>query len=240
MLTHFIIPFSFHFSEPQPVIKQIPVGYFRTYTYQPLAFNPQTPNHYFSYQAASTVKTFPAAAPPQKTVVQQFGVSGSTAPSALTFNNAASHLANKLGSATTNVQPSIQQPPDMQQQYQPAEHQSLPSPVTSNANPPINAEILSNPHHEDLQQQPPSTVQHHQFRQYPMPEQHLNLQYYAANVAPVPMQQQIQFVPCMCPVSLTLPTEMTANKRVDEQPLPLGNTIATGIDSRDGVETFEA
>lgn len=219
-------------------MKQIPVGYFRTYTYQPLGFNPQTPNHYFSYQAASTVKTFPpAAAPPQKTVVQQFGVSGSTAPSPLTFNSAASHITNKLGAATTNVQPSIQQPPEMQQQYQPAEQQpSLPTPVTSNINQPINAELLSNSHHEDLQQLPPSTTQHHQFRQYQLPEQHLNLQYYAANVAPLPMQQ-IQFVPCMCPVSLTLPTEMTANKRIDDQPM-MGN-IGTGIDAKDGVETFE-
>lgn len=68
-----------------------------------------------------------------------------------------------------------------------------------------------------------------------MPEQQLNLQYYAANVAQVPQpMQQIQFVPCMCPVSLTLPPEMTINKRIDELPLPIAN-----VDTKDGVETFD-
>lgn len=190
------------------------------------------------------MKTFPQS--PQKTVIQQFGLSApATGQAPLTFSSAtssssSSHITNKLGSASTNVSPSIQQPPEVlpQQYQQVADHQPA-SAVTSNVNPSINAEILSNSHqssvHEDLRQQPPPTSnQHHQFRQYQMPEQHLNLQYYAANVAPAPPMQQIQFVPCMCPVSLTLPPEMTINKRIDELPLPVAN-----VDAKDGVETFE-
>ena len=102
-----------------------------------------------------------------------------------------------------------------QSSYPPSNIQSLSSQVDSN--------ILSNENNL------PSPAPAAQFNQNQMPPQssplrHLpmvsepsmNMQYYA-NVAPVPVQQ-VQFVPCMCPVSVSVTTtpEVVANKRADE------------------------
>lgn len=46
-----------------------------------------------------------------------------------------------------------------------------------------------------------------------------NLQYYT-NVAPVPVQQ-VQFVPCMCPVTMGVAPELIANKRSDDMSVPV-------------------
>lgn len=43
------------YSEPTTTIKQVPVGYFRTFTYQPLPFNAAAASPYFSYGASKMI-----------------------------------------------------------------------------------------------------------------------------------------------------------------------------------------
>lgn len=79
----------------------------------------------------------------------------------------------------------------------------------------VPAQFSSNPHVSTPIRQPPF-----------LPEP-VNLQYTITNVAPVPLQQ-VQFVPCMCPVAVSVSTgisagmnpELLANKRSDDIQIP--------------------
>lgn len=205
--------------EPQPTIKQVPVGYFRAFTYQPLAFNPQSPNQYFSYQGGkmlqpNSVYNYPKTQPgpsgfspsfygptPLQNVPQPQNTQ--SVPSAPTPTNAAPTQTSQqqTSSHSGSVNPTASSATSSQSQ-----------PTLNDVQPPttVPAQFTSNP----------NVINNSPMRQMPsyVPDP-VNLQY-ITNVAPLPLQQ-IQFVPCMCPVSVSISTgistpDVIANKRSDD------------------------
>lgn len=207
------------YREPQPTVKQVPFGYFRAFTYQPLAFsNPQTPNQYFSYAGGKMLQPNSVFSYP-KTLPGQPGFS----PSA--YGPMPSH--NIPQPQNTPIAPSPPSPTNgvptqTTQQQQTAPHSAPVNPTASTTS------TQSQPSLNDVQ--PPTTVpaqftsNPHVINNLPMRQipsyvpDPVNLQY-ITNVAPVPLQQ-VQFVPCMCPVAVSISTgitpEVVANKRSDD------------------------
>ncbi|XP_037035884.1 proline-rich receptor-like protein kinase PERK8 [Bradysia coprophila] len=198
--------------EPQPTVKNVPLGYFRAFTYQPIAFNPQTPNQFYPYPGGKMLQpnpvfTYPKTVPPSS-------VYGQAPP-------------QNMVQPPPNTPTSQSAVPTQATQPQTAANSPSASPATSTTG------TQSQPTLNDIQ--PPTSVPA-QFssnphvstpiRQTPFLPEPVNLQYTITNVAPVPLQQ-VQFVPCMCPVAVSVSTgintgmnpELIANKRSDDIPI---------------------
>lgn len=263
--------------QPQQTLKPVPVGYFRTFTYQPLAFQPQPANPYFSYQgAAKMIQPNPlfnwAAKPtypygPMTTITgmpssmygtvqpqshQQFHQSAqvphqfsqllSTSPSLSTAQSQTQpQVTNSPTYAAQAASPVASQPPpppappapqvqtsaplQPQSQISSSSSSSASSSSTSNVSP---ITVVDPPLSSEMNL--PSTAPAAQFyngnnnggnggggnslRQL----QYVPDMQYFTNVAPVPLPvQPVQFVPCMCPVSMGVQQpELIANKRTDD------------------------
>ena len=206
----------------------MPVGYFRTYTYQPMTFQTQSLTGLPSYHLSSRLVQSPLATWPQKQMQMQ---------------------ASQQGPA--QVAPPVPQQPQQQPPQQPSQPQSqspqLPqivqqvpsSPITattymasgpqsmtqkngglpthgfSNENGPT-SNMLPIPTISDfMPQQTQQQFTPNQYYQPMRPNSYLadplNLQY-TTNMN----YQQVQFVPCMCPVSVSIAPEIIADKRSDE------------------------
>lgn len=198
--------------EPQPTVKQVPFGYFRAFTYQPFAFNPQTPNQYLSYaggkmlQQPNSLYSYPKTLP---------GPSG--LPQSI-YGPVPSHSIPPPPSTQSSppaapTQTTQQQTPTQSAPSTPTTG-TQPQPSLNDVQPPttVPAQFSSNPH---VGNSPP-------MRQMPYVPEPVNLQY-ITNVGPLPVQQ-VQFVPCMCPVAVSISTgispavnpELIANKRSDD------------------------
>lgn len=206
--------------EPQPAVKQVPVGYFRAFTYHPLAFNPQTPNQYFSYQGGKMLQPNSMYSYP-KPLTGQPGP-----PSSVYGQMPSSHIPqppNTQSVPATITSPNAvptqttpQQTPTHSASVNPAASTTATQsqPTSNDVQPPttVPAQFTSNPH----------VINNSPMRQMPYVPDPVNLQY-ITNVAPVPLQQ-VQFVPCMCPVAVSIgtgiPPDVVANKRSDDIQMP--------------------
>lgn len=200
--------------EPLPAVKQVPVGYFRAFTYHPLAFNPQAPNQYFSYPNGKMLQpnsmySYPKTLPGQpglpSSVYGQIPSHNIPQPtntqnvlSAITPTSAAQTVQQQTSSHSASVNPTTSTSATQSQ------------PTLNDVQPPttVPAQFSPNPH----------VINNSPMRPMPYVPDPVNLQY-ITNVAPVPLQQ-VQFVPCMCPVAVSIgtgiPPEIVANKRSDD------------------------
>lgn len=193
----------------------MPVGYFRAFTYQPFAFNPQSsPNPYLSYSSGK---------PFQPNSLYSYG---KTVPGPSAYGQVPSHSIPQPPNPPSvptvpPTQATQQQTTQQQQQQQPSSQSpsipsttstSGPQPILNDVQPPtiVPPQFVPNP---QLNSAP--------IRPMPFVPEPVNLQY-ITNVAPVPLQQ-VQFVPCMCPVAVSISTginninpELIANKRSDD------------------------
>lgn len=191
--------------EPQPV-KQVPLGYFRAFTYQPIAFNPQTSNPFYPYPGGKMLQpnqmfTYPKTVPPSSV----YGPPQNMAqpPNTPTSSSAVPTQATQPQTSANSPSASPATSTTGTQSSSTLNDVQLPTSVP--------AQFSSNPH--------VSTP----IRQTPFLPEPVNLQYTITNVAPVPLQQ-VQFVPCMCPVAVSVSTglsagmnpELIANKRSDD------------------------
>lgn len=182
----------------------MPVSYFRTYTYQPLAYQPQTiPQYQVSSRLIPTVPNSWQRQMPMSPAGPGYG------PGALPSQPQPQYLSN-IPSSNPNSQmgpnsetPMQQQPsptPAPQQQQQQQQMPEYNSPPPSTINTPYSAapqQLIARP-----QSQYPNTMS----LEYasPMNMQSMNM-------------QQLQFVPCMCPVSVTISAQpVPIEKRSDE------------------------
>lgn len=240
-------------------MKPVPVGYFRTFTYQPLAFNPQTSNQYYSYQAgAKMLQPNPLFNWPSKPSYPYGPMSPIPGMPSSIYSSMQPQHHNNLQSMSQTMSPSSQSLSTAQSQTQPQvalsnnspthlsaiPHTVTPPSITTttnsvgnsvpNNNPTmINTNSISEPLTSEIHLPTTAPAQFtptaqfyntnsnhgnnvplRQMQYVPDPS---NLQYYT-NVAPVPVQQ-VQFVPCMCPVTLGVAPELIANKRSDDMTL---------------------
>lgn len=209
--------------EPPPAVKQVPFGYFRAFTYQPLAFNPQTPNQYFSYQGGKMLQPSSMYSY-QKPLAGQSGLPPSVY-GPMPSHNVPQPTNTQTQSVPAAITPTNAAPTQTTQQQQTPTQSASANPTTSttatqsqptsnDVQPPttVPAQFTSNPH----------VINNSPLRQMPYVPDPVNLQY-ITNVAPVPLQQ-VQFVPCMCPVAVSIgsgiPPDVVANKRSDDIPIP--------------------
>lgn len=244
------------------MVKPVPVGYFRTFTYQPLAFNPQTSNQYYSYQAgAKMLQPNPLFNWPSKPSYPYGPISPITGMPSTLYGTIQPQSHNNLQSMSQTMSPSSQSLSTAQSQTQPQvalsnnspAHQSsytaqtvTPPSITTtttniagnsvpNNNPTmINTNSIAEPLTSEIHLPTTAPAQFTPTAQFyntnsnngnnaPLRQMQYipdtgNLQYYA-NVASVPVQQ-VQFVPCMCPVTMGVAPELIANKRSDEMSVP--------------------
>lgn len=202
-----------YFREPQPV-KHVPLGYFRAFTYQPIAFNPQTPNQFYNpYPGGKMLQPNPVFTYP-KTVPSPSGlppsVYGPVPPQNMPQppNSPPSPSAVPTQATQQSTSPNS---PSVSPSASTSGAQS--QPTSNDIQPPtsVPAQFTSNPHVNTP------------IRQSPFLPDPVNLQYTITNVGPVPLQQ-VQFVPCMCPVAVSISNgissgmnpELIANKRSDD------------------------
>lgn len=200
--------------EPQPTVKQVPVGYFRAFTYHPFSFNPQTP---FTYPPAgkmiqpNSIYSYPKPLPGQSG--PSYGQNPSNnLPQPPNTQSVPSSMTPASGAPTQTTQ---QQTPSHSASANPTTSTSAtqPQPSLNDIQPPTTnpAQFTSNPH----------VINNSPMRQMPYVPDPVNLQY-ITNVAPVPLQH-VQFVPCMCPVAVSITSgltpEVVANKRSDDIPI---------------------
>lgn len=190
------------FSEPSTtVFKQVPVGYFRTYTYQPLSYPQQNLSPLQSYQIASRV--FPNMM--QQNNWRQFSQSpvNPFLPSGGSPSMTAGHPQMHSIPPTSPTNPPM-----------PSFSPSMPTtPSQSDYSPHVMPHTLPPP--QQMNFGPSSSPSSSPLRQsiYSPPDP-LSLQY-ITNVAPINVQH-VQFVPCMCPVTVTVSSSDVADKRSDE------------------------
>lgn len=93
---------------------------------------------------------------------------------------------------------------------------SISEPLTSEIHLPTTAPAQFMPTAQFYNTNNGNTAPYRQMQYAPDPG---NMQYYT-NVGPVPVQQ-VQFVPCMCPVTMGIAPELLANKRSDDMSVPV-------------------
>lgn len=236
----------------------MPLGYFRTYTYHPYAYQPQQqpqqqyapsgiapmtnyqvtpprqlPNNFSTRQLSPQQPSFtrnlaePLVTPTPSTPVKDPETKPLTDSSTTTATATASASATTTTNSETNQLPPLPVP-QQQQPQQPFHFKPNQMPTHSNfmqQQNPMNMANMGQMSHmgqmnnhmshmmmKPQQQQPQQQSQ----QQFSMPDP-VNLQY-MTNVAPLSVQN-IQFVPCMCPVSVTMTPEgpvPTVDKRSDD------------------------
>lgn len=195
----------------EPQVKQVPIGYFRTYTYHPLSFQAASLNSvnpsYYSY-------------PLNYRQSYQAPVSWSGKSASNSFNREVPAIQAPIQSGSSvSSNPSPAPLPSLIQQSSPST--PPPAPVAAPSHSSISQPIV--PEYSGQQafpQQPP----------YPGVPQHFRPSYpYLSEYNPqVP---HVQFVPCMCPVSVSVsgPAELLADKRSDDTQLPLADLPRTDL-----------
>lgn len=179
-----------------PQYRQMPVSYFRTYTYQPLAYQPQAiPQYQVSSRLVPSIPNSWQRQMQMSPAGQSLGPNSPSQPQYLS-NLPPPNPHSQMGpnSETPIQQQPLSPTPTPAPQHQTSEYNLQPS---SMMNTPYSAapQLMARP----IQQYPNS----------------MSLEY-MSNVPSMNMQQ-LQFVPCMCPVSVTISAQpVPIEKRSDE------------------------
>lgn len=201
---------SSDYNRDPPVVKQWPLSYVRTYTYHPVQFPTQTAAPISSFQVSRYLPNFFSANSPPKALAQT-GSASAPAPAS------PSSMGNIQQPASPSSVPPPAPPVSHSQAYAPAQgQQPNPNAMPMPSQLPVNQQSSSDFNQPMPVQIPSQSSFFGSSHMAPKPMQYMQDPAsfpYMPSVAPYNVQH-VQFVPCMCPITVSMPPEV--EKRADD------------------------